>query len=125
MSFEKAVIEYLGSPVAKNAEAFTIQVSGKSVTVIPDALLGAEKILEVKNVAYISNSPQLRAYVALVQSGAATKAGDVLNGIELVISPGSKLSQPLYDAITMNGRGVVNVFDPLTKTIKPYIHRGA
>jgi len=115
-SFERAVIDYMASPVAKNTEAFTIQVSGKSFTVIPDALLGGEKILEVKNVAYLTSSPQLRAYVALVATGATTKAGDALNGIELVVTQGTRISEPLQRMLSLAGAKVL-AFDPVAKTM--------
>ncbi len=120
-TFEKAVIEYLGSPLAKNKEAFTITTtSGKSVTVIPDALLGGEKILEIKNVAYLANSPQLRAYVELVQAGAATKAGATLSGTELVVTTGTVISAPLQRML-LGADATVKVFDPIAKTMKNFV----
>ena len=117
MSFEKAVIAYLGT--VKNAAAFTVQVSGKTVTVIPDALLGAEKILEVKNVAYLTSSPQLRAYVQLVAEGATTKAGATLSGVELVVTQGTVISKPLQ-AMLIEAQATVSVFDPVRKTMSEF-----
>jgi hypothetical protein len=93
--------------------------------VIPDALLGGEKILEVKNVAYLTSSPQLRAYVQLVaEGGAPTKAGAVLNGIELVVNTGTKISGPLQDMLREAG-AVVRTFDPITKTMTDFVLRTA
>ncbi|WP_157672744.1 hypothetical protein [Achromobacter denitrificans] len=45
------------------------------VTVIPDGVVDATKILEIKDVAKLSNSAQFRAYAELVESGGTVTKG--------------------------------------------------
>ena len=115
--FEKAVLTYLGE--AKNTEAFTVKVGEKAVTFIPDGLVGGDKLLEIKNVAYLTNSPQLRAYAEAERLGVATAGGLKLQPIELVVNPNTKISKPLLAMIEQRG-GSVKVFDPVSKTMRPY-----
>src|SRR5690606_32004870 len=65
-SFEKAVLEYL--TVSKNTTSFTANVNGKLVTVIPDGVMDGGRILEIKDVMNLSNSPQFQAYAALSEA---------------------------------------------------------
>jgi filamentous hemagglutinin len=73
MSFEQAVLEYLVT--AKNTTSFTAKVGDRLVTVIPDGLRDGNKILEIKDAAYLSKSSQFRAYAALVAEGGIAKNG--------------------------------------------------
>ncbi|MFC7287069.1 hemagglutinin repeat-containing protein [Herminiimonas glaciei] len=118
-SFEKAVLEVISKE--KNTQAFTAYMPGKMVTVIPDSVLEGNKILEIKNVAYLSNSSQFRAYAELITNGGVGKDGGeiIFSAIELIVNPGTKISQPLKDLIAKSG-GTVKVYDPLLKTISPY-----
>lgn len=120
ISFENAVLEYLSE--AKNTHAFTVQVGAKTVTVIPDGILNGEKILEVKNVGYLSNSNQLRAYAELVETGGVDKLDNAVRfqAIELIVNPNTIISDPLKKMIKETG-GNIKVFDPVTKTMRTLI----
>ena len=111
------LLSYLNE--AKNPTAFTTQIGSKTVTVIPDGVLVSGATLEIKDVAYLTNSNQFRAYA----SGTATsaKTGEVLSGpIELIVSPGARISGPLERMIKGQG-GTIQVFDPVKKTMTDWI----
>jgi len=88
------------------------------VTVIPDGVVDATKILEIKDVAKLSNSAQFRAYAELVESGGTVTKGlgpgngvfKQFEGIDLIVSPGAKISVPLQDLIKNSG-GSIREFD--------------
>nr|WP_248282052.1 putative toxin [Parazoarcus communis] len=115
MKFEEAVLAYMIE--TKNKQAFTTQIGEKTITVIPDSVFPSGAILEIKDVAYLTNSNQFRAYA----SGTATaKSGEVLSGpIELVVSPGTRISVPLERMIKVN-EGTIQVFDSTLKTMSEW-----
>jgi hypothetical protein len=122
--FEEAVLDFLKEN--KNTQAFSVMVNGKLTTVIPDGGVAAGKILEIKDAAYLSKSPQFRAYAELVENGGIIKtggnAGEAIkfSEISLVVSPNTKISEPLKKLITDSG-GSISEFDPISKTLKPWV----
>ena len=98
-TFEEAVLDYLS--LDKNTRSFTANVNGKLVTVIPDAAHEADRILEIKNVARLSNSAQFRAYAKLVEEGGVVTKGmgtgngafKQFGGIDLIVPPGGRKLQ--------------------------------
>jgi filamentous hemagglutinin len=125
-SFEGAVLGYLSRP--KNTASFAVNVNGRLITVIPDATKDAARILEIKDVAKLSNSAQFRAYAALVKEGGTVTKGlgsgngvfKQFEGIDLIVSPNTKISGPLQRLIARN-RGSIRVFDIKTKELTPWI----
>ncbi|QKQ46598.1 MULTISPECIES: hemagglutinin repeat-containing protein [Achromobacter] len=125
-SFEEAVRAYLSQ--SKNTASFTVNVNGKMVTVIPDGIVDAAKILEIKDVAKLSNSAQFRAYAELVESGGTVTKGlgpgngvfKQFEGIDLIVSPGARISVPLQDLIKNSG-GSIREFDLATQQLTPWI----
>lgn len=112
----------------KNTTSFTANVNGRLVTVIPDGTEKTVRILEIKDVAKLSNSAQFRAYAKLVEEGGvATKGLDSGNGafkqfegIDLIVSPRTKISEPLARLIDDSG-GSIRVFDLEKKTLNPWV----
>ncbi|WP_167401035.1 hemagglutinin repeat-containing protein [Achromobacter spanius] len=125
-TFEGAVLDYLSVP--KNTTSFTANVNGKLVTVIPDAEDKAARILEIKDVARLSNSAQFRAYAALVEDGGAVAKGwgsgngafKQFEGIDLVVAPGTKISKNLEDLVIGSG-GSIKIFDVKNQTLNPWV----
>ena len=102
-------------------------MQGRLVTVIPDATENAAGILEIKDVAKLSNSAQFRAYAALVEEGGTVTKGlgsgngafKQFEGIDLIVSPGTKVSEPLRKLIRDSG-GSIREFDVSKKTLTPW-----
>ncbi|MCE1244334.1 hemagglutinin repeat-containing protein [Oryzomicrobium sp.] len=119
--FEKSVLDYIST--TKNTTGYTANIAGRAVTVIPDAGGVSGRILEIKDVAYLSNSNQFRAYAKLVGEGGEAATGSLkgtaiqFEAIDLVVSPGTKISKPLQILIDKSG-GSIREFDPLAKTMK-------
>ncbi|WP_454690809.1 two-partner secretion domain-containing protein [Achromobacter aloeverae] len=124
MGREGALLEFL--QIAKNTTAYSVKVRERLVTVIPDGVWSGGRILEVKDVAYLTNSKQLRAYAQLVSEGGevATGAlkgeGKLFTGLDLVVSPSTRISQPLQRMIQETG-GTIYAFDPVAKTITRWL----
>jgi hypothetical protein len=99
--------------------------NGKLTTVIPDGVLSGGQILEIKDAAYLSNSPQFRAYVQLVEEGGFVGSGpgkgafQKFSGIDLVVSPSTRISKPLEVLIRESG-GSIMQFDPVSKERLPW-----
>ncbi|MNX60220.1 hypothetical protein D3C86_911220 [compost metagenome] len=127
-SFEGAILGYLSIP--KNTASFTVNVQGRLVTVIPDATEKAARILEIKDVARLSNSAQFRAYAALVKDGGTVTKGlgsgngafKQFEGIDLIVSPNTNISAPLQRLIANSG-GSIRVFDSEAKVLTPWVKK--
>ncbi|WP_157977930.1 putative toxin [Paraburkholderia kururiensis] len=106
IQFQGDALSALGLP--ENTVRITVTLpNGSPVTVVPDAVDGST-IIEVKDVANLSNSNQFRGYLA---TG---------NPIQLIVSPNTKtISQPLQNLINNSG-GSIRVFNPATGTFRPW-----
>jgi filamentous hemagglutinin len=125
-TFEEAVYAYLKE--TKNKESFSVMSKGKLTTVIPDGVLDGGRILEIKDAAYLSNSSQFRAYAKMVEEGGVVARGadkgvfKEFSGIDLVVSPSTKISEPLEQLIRESG-GSIMQFDPLSKEFRPWVRQ--
>jgi filamentous hemagglutinin len=125
-TFEEAVLGYVS--LEKNTTSFTANVNGRLVTVIPDGTEKTVRILEIKDVAKLSNSAQFRAYAKLVEEGGVATKGlgsgngafKQFEGIDLIVSPRTKISEPLARLIDDSG-GSIRVFDLEKKTLNPWV----
>jgi filamentous hemagglutinin len=114
--FERQVIGALGG--VKNRSSLTVTLAnGKRVTTIPDLWeVGADGILEIKNVINLSNSDQLRAQLQYsLRTGTPFK---------LVVSPRTQnISAPLLKAINkvtdVVGGGIYR-YDPATNLMSTF-----
>ncbi|TDQ86204.1 filamentous hemagglutinin N-terminal domain-containing protein [Paraburkholderia silvatlantica] len=106
IQFQGDALSALGVP--ENTQRITVTLSnGSPVTVVPDALDGST-IIEVKDVANLSNSNQFRGYLA---TG---------NPIQLIVSPNTQtISQPLQNLINTSG-GSIRVFNSVTGIFSPW-----
>ncbi|CAB3661328.1 hypothetical protein [Achromobacter aegrifaciens] len=125
-TFEEVVLGYVS--LEKNTTSFTASVNGRLVTVIPDGTEKTVRILEIKDVAKLSNSAQFRAYAKLVEEGGVVTKGlgsgngafKQFEGIDLIVSPRTKISEPLARLIDDSG-GSIRVFDLEKKTLNPWV----
>ncbi|WP_187639880.1 two-partner secretion domain-containing protein [Achromobacter insolitus] len=125
-TFEEAVLGYVS--LEKNTTSFTANVNGRLVTVIPDGMEKTVRILEIKDVAKLSNSAQFRAYAKLVEEGGVATKGlgsgngafKQFEGIDLIVSPGTKISKPLENLIVQSG-GTIREFNIAEQTLLPWV----
>ena len=111
LGFQQQVSSSLGATPAGSMVGTTL--SGSSYTTIPDGILPNGSLLEVKNGAYVSYSPQLQAQVSVGQS---TGVGNVL-----VVNPSSTVSQPVISAFGHTpANPTIFSFDPATSVLTPY-----
>lgn len=120
VQFEKDVIENVFGSVgqAKNTAVVSETVRGKLVNTIPDVLGRPTGLTEIKNVEYLTLSPQLRA-----QLGYATQHGMPYN---LIVNPATRISQPVIDAISKVNMASGNIggiyrYDPVTKALIDFV----
>jgi filamentous hemagglutinin len=104
--FECGALCELGLP--KNTQALEVDMGGGVIrTVIPDAMDG-KILVEAKDIQYITNFGQLRAYAASDHP------------VRLIVSSNTeRISKPLQDVILKNG-GSIEIFDLTTKTFTPW-----
>ena len=62
----------------------------------------------------------LTQYIYDVASGSLKGAAVQFDAVDLVVSPNTRISKPLYDLITKVSNGSIREFDPVTKTLRPW-----
>jgi hypothetical protein len=102
--FECGVLCELNLP--SNTKMIETPMGDSTLRAIPDAIDG-RTIIEVKNVEYLTNSDQLRAYLYNTD----------YENINLYVRSDTKISGKLYDALMRKEGSKIYTYDPITKTI--------
>lgn len=106
VSFQNSAIETLGLSGNTQKIKNIITNKGETVSIIPDATIGGLKgtLVEIKNVASLTDSKQIRGY------------GGTGQPILLIVHPRIKISGTVKETIKNSG-GKIQVFDPQTKKL--------